>query len=207
MRSTLVLSALTASTVLASPHIVQVRQIAARQDASSIDFATLVPTDISIPTDLSSLIPSGCLPPSDIEAAPTPPPAVISALASVTDVCEEPKITGSASSQYKSYTDALSSWGKENSGKIEDWASKFSTACPYASATENMNLPALTETGWLSLASCSNKATGTGSGGKATGSGTGSAAGAESTGAAAQMGTGFAAAGLIAGFAGVVAAL
>jgi len=213
MRSTAIFTTLFTATVLASPYhnaeVVQVRQVERRQDYSSID--------------LSTLIPSGCLPPN--LNVPTAPAAVLSAIAAVTNPCDIPSITGSAGSEYTSYTKALSSWYDHNSGKLESWASAYKTACPLAGT---MSVPDLlpSNTALLSLASCGAGATSK-SGGDATsksgaaatsGTGTGSVptagaqatgtnAGAGSTGAAPQQTALAAAAGILAGIAGVVAVL
>ncbi|KAF2488423.1 hypothetical protein BU16DRAFT_532215 [Lophium mytilinum] len=219
MRSTIILTTLFTATVLASPHpkvdVIQVRQVERRQDASSID--------------LSTLIPSACILPSSLQAVPTAPSAVLSALATWTNPCEIPSITGSAGAEYTSYTSALSSWAKANSAKLESWESVYKTACPFAatlSAGSALSVPTVlpTNTALMSLASCgaTTKAGGhataaSKSGGDAATSASGSAASAAtasasgssavSTGAAAQQ-TAFAAvAGMLAGFVGVVAAL
>ncbi|KAF2799285.1 hypothetical protein K505DRAFT_321270 [Melanomma pulvis-pyrius CBS 109.77] len=190
MRSSIVFTTLFTATVLASPRpnveIVQIRQVERRQDTSSID--------------LGDLIPSGCIFPTDIAPVPTAPLAVASAFASFTNPCAIPSITGSAASQYSSYTSALSSWAKENSAKIESWESAFKTACPLASVTlPSVSLPSNTALLSLSIASCGATLK---SGGDATGTATGSG----STGAAPQQTVFAAAAGILAGFAGVVAA-
>lgn len=123
MRSTISLAVIFAATALASPRpvaeVIQVREVVGRQDISSIDLGTLIP--------------SGCLPPSTLEPAPTPPSGILSALATWTDPCETPSFTGDASEQYKSYTSALSSWAENVAPAFSSWQEEYSTACPYAS--------------------------------------------------------------------------
>ncbi|KAF2812160.1 uncharacterized protein BDZ99DRAFT_460930 [Mytilinidion resinicola] len=210
MRSTILLTTLFTATVLASPHphaeIIQIRQVERRQDVSSID--------------INTLIPSGCIPPSGLLAVPTAPSAVLSALATWTNPCEVPSLTGAAGAEYTSYKSAISSWAKENSAKLESWESAYKTACPYA-ATMSLPTVVASNTALLSLASCgataksesaatlkSGAATSqSGSAATAANAATASGSNSASTGAAAQQTAFAAAAGILAGFAGVVAVL
>lgn len=219
MRSTILLTTIVATT-FASPHpfveIVQVREVAARQDMSSFDINTLFPTACQVPTNILSLE----------LAAPTLPADVASVYATWSDPCHTPKLTGSLSSEYASYTDALSAYVKSAEPILESWGSYYMTACPLA-ASETLSLEtALPTSLYASLysslglssyscaASSKSGASATGSAGAASGTGsagaTGTAGGAsqaKSTGAAPQQ-TAFAAvAGIVAGFAGIVVAL
>ncbi|KAJ4350338.1 uncharacterized protein N0V89_008959 [Didymosphaeria variabile] len=259
MTKSLLSVALLTTVALAAPRpdveVVQVRQVEKRQE-SSVDLSDLIPTSIDlgdlaslIPTDLASaiptdldlssligdvatLIPSGCLPPSDLATPPTPPADVESAILSYTDVCHEPSFTGDVGKHYTSYLSAASAWAESNGPVFSSWYSDFQTACPYASAvpTDAGDISSLLASYSVTLPSCgsatasSAKQTGSASGnataktsgtGSSTGSSesaassseSGSAQSANNTGAAPQQ-TAFAAvAGVVAGFAGVVAYL
>ncbi|KAL1592017.1 hypothetical protein SLS60_011609 [Paraconiothyrium brasiliense] len=261
MAKTLFSVALLTTVALAAPRpdveVVQVRQVEKRQE-SSVDLTDLIPTSIDlgdlsslIPTDLASaiptdldlssliggiatLIPSACLPPSDLATPPTPPADVESAILSYTDVCHEPSFTGDVGKHYTSYLSEASAWVESNGPAFSSWYSDFETACPYASAVPtgaddfssllasySVTLPqcgSATATGAKQTGSASGSAaaktsgagsaSGTGaSGSAASSSASGTAQSANNTGAAPQQ-TAFAAvAGVVAGFAGVVAYL
>ncbi|KAJ4299469.1 hypothetical protein N0V90_004714 [Kalmusia sp. IMI 367209] len=209
--------ALLASSALAAPRpeieVVQVRQVAKRQDTSSIDLGDLLPSSIDLgdlssllPSsldlgDFSTLIPSGCLPPSDLEEAPTPPPDVVSAIQTWSDYCHAPSFTGSVAEHYSSYQSEALSWASKNEPELESWLSAFSTDCPYASLmpTGTADLSSLLGSYSipLSLASCggsSVKETGTPSAKTTGGSGTTGSAGSAATTGSASGATGASAA-------------
>jgi hypothetical protein len=197
MRYQIPLTVTFAATVLASPRpiteVVQVREVAKRQDVSSFDFGTLIP--------------SACLPPSTLDPAPTPPADILTALATWTDPCETPSFTGDAKKEYESYTSALSSWADNVEPALSSWQKEYSTACPYASLATLDTSVTLALSDFTNLASCGATGAKTTGGADATGTGGADATGAGSTGAAPQQTAFAAAAGLLAGVAGVVAIL
>ncbi|KAF2731328.1 hypothetical protein EJ04DRAFT_514678 [Polyplosphaeria fusca] len=185
-----------AATALAKPtpfaEVIQVREIARRQDLSSFDLGTLIP--------------SACLPPSSIMALtsdlPTLPADVESAFQtwSPTNACETPKFTGSVGSAYSSYNSAASSWAKENAGKFNDWYNEYKTGCPYAAS---LSLPALPTdpNALLTAAGCTGANAPTALGG---GNNGGNGGNGGSTGAAPRQTALAAAAGMLAGVAGML---
>jgi len=133
MHNTLLYLTVFATGALASPRpeieVVQVRQVLKRQDISSID--------------IGDIIPSGCLPPTDLPPVPTPPADVVSALASWTDPCNIPTLTGQAGRDYSSYQSEIASWGQQNQPKMDSWLSAYTTACPYAASMSMPDLPSI----------------------------------------------------------------
>lgn len=221
--------ALLATSAMAAPsvEVVQVREIAQRQDIG--DLASLLPTDIDLsdilPTSIdlaaiASLIPSGCLPPQSL-TPPTPPADVLSALATYSDYCHEPSFTGTVGEHYSSYESEASAWASKNEPALSSWLDSFTTACPYASLlpTEAADISSLLGSYSIpmSMASCgstaSSKETGSATpkptGAAASGNGTKPAdpKNSEFPGAASQQSALVAAAGLVAGLVGFVAVL
>jgi hypothetical protein len=181
-------------------EVIQVREIVkARQDDSS---------------SLELGVPTGCIMPDSIMSielsVPTAPPAALSALVSFTDACNLPTLTGSVSSQYSSYQQAISSWYSQYGDVIMNWSESYQTACPiYASIMQSVSMGSAVNTAeFLSLAtaSCSDDSTASDAGVVATSSGedakttstadsesTGSGTGSAPTGSAAQSDSGGAA--------------
>ena len=215
-----ILVAYFAALAIAAPRaeveVVQIRQVLKRQDLSSFDLgsfssldlgslSSLLPTLESIPSiDINTLIPSACQAPSDLPEPPTPPANVVSALATWTNACEIPSLTGQAEKDYSSFQSAYSEWSDENSPKLISWVSAMKTACPGLGSdipdyvtmnpTDSAAIGSFLASNTLGLSqlSCPGGTKETAKGG--------------SSGAAPQP-TAFAAAGVLAGVAGLVAVL
>lgn len=240
--------ALFSTAALAAPRpeveVVQVRELVKRQDPTDLDLNDLIPTGADL-ADLASLLPTGsidlssiigdiatllpsdimgCLPPTDLPAAPTIPADVASVVVTHTDFCHEPKFTGSVSEHWDSYLSEASKYADENGEQITSWINALSTDCPYASLipTDAGQLSDLigsyavptcasaTKSGAQETGSTTPKpsgaanSTGTHAPAATDSTPTGSAAPAEHTGAAPRL---VAAAGAVVGLAGLIAAL
>jgi hypothetical protein len=146
-------------------EVIQVREIVKprQDDSSSLDLG----------------VPTGCIMPDSIMSielsVPTAPPAVLSALVSFTDACNLPTLTGSVSSQYSSYQEAISSWYSQYGDVIMSWSETYQTACPiYASIMQSVSMGSAVNTAeFLSLAtaSCGDDSTASDAGVVATSSG------------------------------------
>lgn len=222
MLQSYILAAYLASSALAAPRaeveVIEIRQALKRQDSSSFDlnpftsldlgsFSSLLPSLAPLPSiNLDTIIPSACRVPTDIPQAPTPPANVVSALATWTNYCDVPSLTGQADQDYSSYQSAVSKWNDENGAKFSSWFSVVKTGCSYYSEvpdlvtfnpTDSAAIGSFLASNTLGLSQLSC------SGAKETGKG-GTLGG--SSGAAPQP-TAFAAVGVLAGVAGMIAVL
>jgi hypothetical protein len=250
MAPSLLTIALLSTAALAAPRpeveVVQVRELVRRQDPTDLDLSDLLPTGVDLddlasllPTgsidlssiigDIATLLPSdimGCLPPTDLPAAPTIPADVASVVVTHTDFCNEPKFTGSVSEHWDSYLSEASKYADENGEQITSWINALSTDCPYASLipTDASQLSDLV--GSYAVPTCASgsatksgaqetgsttpkpsgdeKPSGTDAAAATSGTATGTAAPEQHTGAAPRL---VAAAGAVVGLAGFIAVL